>query len=279
MRNAIHRSTLVLAALTASACFQQDGMTQLEAAEAMGEALASGKGEALTNEVVEVSTDFTMGAALEAAAEELAAWWQSQAPCTIVTVDGSTVELDFGDLEDDCSYNGHTYAGITRITVESTDEQQLLVSHEWQDMTNGDVSATGEGDVTWAAGDNPSRHVEHAIDWSDAERQVSASGDRTQQLIDPDLGLTGGIVVDGTRDWSTEAGDWLLDIESVEMRGQDPVPQDGSYVLTTPEGDELVMVFERLDEDSIQVTVSGIRGGDRVWVVNSTGQIEEEPEE
>ena len=86
-------------------------------------------------------------------------------------------------------------------------------------------------------------------------------------------------MVDGTRDWSTEAGDWLLDIESVEMRGQDPVPQDGSYVLTTPEGDELVMVFERLDEDSIQVTVSGIRGGDRVWVVNSTGQIEEEPEE
>ncbi|NOY27516.1 MAG: hypothetical protein GXP62_16760, partial [Oligoflexia bacterium] len=64
--------------------------------------------------------------------------------------------------------------------------------------------------------------------------------------------------------------DWLLDIASVQMRGQDPVPQAGVYTLTTPAGKEATLSFTRLDEDTIQVVLGGGRK-DIVWHVTAAG--------
>ena len=56
--------------------------------------------------------------------------------------------------------------------------------------------------------------------------------------------------------WSSDTGDWTLGIDGVQMRWVDPVPQAGTYELTTPfEGKTATFTFDRLDEDTIQVTV------------------------
>lgn len=272
------RSALVvlsLAVLALPGCTGKGDLTGTEAKEAMTETVNSGRGEAATNEVIEVSTDFTLGEALEDAAEQLRAWWASQAPCADISRDGDTVTVDFGDLTDACTYNDHTYGGIARITVARTDTSDVEVDHAWEAFTNGDVTLDGTANVTWAGGDNPSRHVVHDLTWTRQDATIEATGDRNMTLVDPTVGLSDGIQIDGSRDWTSDAGDWALDIGGVQMRAQDPIPQSGTYTLTTSAGKTMTVVFERIDADTIQATVSGVRGGDRVYLVTSTGEVSE----
>jgi hypothetical protein len=66
-----------------------------------------------------------------------------------------------------------------------------------------------------------------------------------------------GIRVDGDRSREGQRGRWDLAAAGVELRWIDPVPQAGSYVLATPSAKVLTMAFERVDEDTIQVSVTG----------------------
>ena len=66
--------------------------------------------------------------------------------------------------------------------------------------------------------------------------------------------------VAGTRSWTGKRGTWDLDINGVEMRWIDPVPQAGSYELTTPADKTLTLSFDRVDVDTIEVTVANGRG-------------------
>ena len=70
-------------------------------------------------------------------------------------------------------------------------------------------------------------------------------------------GLAEGIQVDGARAWDGEKGHWDLAIDGVQMRWTDPVPQAGSYTLTTPFDKSVSMAFDRVDDDTIKVTVTG----------------------
>lgn len=275
MKRMLVRFTLGGAALALvlviTSCFE-DRMTYREALEAVAEAAASGKGEALTQEIIEVSTDFTLGAAVADAAAELAAWLESQIPCSTVALEGTTITVDFGDLGDACSYNGHTYAGLWAITIQRNDTDDVVVDHEWTALSNGDVTLDGTAQVTWGTGD-PWRKVVHAVSWTDVEGTVEASGNRFQQLLDESAGLEGGIEVDGDRDWSGESGDWHLDIDHVEMRGQDPVPQAGTYALLTPDDKSVTLTFERIDDDTIRCTLTATN---RSWTfdVSRSGEVD-----
>lgn len=270
-----HRPALLpllpIAAL-GSACFDQ--ITWGEAVEAIEEAALSAQAEAATFEVIEISTSFTLGEAVEQAAQELADWYRSQVPCSDITVEGNTVTTDFGTMLDNCSYNGHTYAGVARLTIERNDEDEVVVTHEWIGLTSGLVTLDGVAEVTWSA-PGGTRQVVHDVSWTSGGRDLHATGDRTQRLLDPASGILGGIRVDGVRDWASSSGDWHLDIDAVEMRGQDPVPQAGTYALTLPSGKVATLSFERIDDDTIRVTVTG---GWRDWVfdVSSDGTSVEE---
>jgi hypothetical protein len=62
------------------------------------------------------------------------------------------------------------------------------------------------------------------------------------------------------RSWTGPAGRWDLAIDGVELRWVDPVPQAGSYTLATPFEKSMTLSFDRVDEDTIRVTVeSGAR--------------------
>lgn len=272
MRVRVLKSLFVssLCVLLCSACLEKDEeLTREEAQEALESEKLASSAQALTLEVIEVSTKFTIGGAVKNAAKELRDLLISQAGCTkigvrrnVVVQEGATVTLDFGTLDDKCMFNGHTYAGIAKLTVMRTDAKELEVYHEWEGLTDGQVTVDGWARVTWNGNDR-TRHVEHDVDWTSKKRKgtMHTSGDRTQRLVDPALGLKGGIVIDGTRDWSLDDGRaWHLDIDGIEVRGQDPVPQAGTYTLTTPKDKTLTMEFERISDNKIRVTATGPKG-------------------
>lgn len=249
---------------------KEEELTYSEAQQALEETVASTKSEVVATEIITLTTSFTIGQAVEDAAEELRSFVASQVPCSTVTLENATVTIDFGTLDDACTFNGHTYAGVASVHIERNDMGDVVVSHEWADLTNGDVTLDGGATVTWSF-DDGTRHVAHDAVWSDGKRSVHATGDRTQRLIDPELGLAGGIQIDGARTWDASGKVWDLQIEGVQMRGQDPVPQAGQYTLTTPEDKEMGILFERIDEDTIRVTFTGLKK-EHVFEVNSTGK-------
>ena len=255
------RRTLTTASLllVISAC-ERDYMTHGEALEALDQTAASARGEQATNETNEISTDFTIGAALQAAAEQFAAFWDSQQDCTTTTIEGATVTVDFGDLNDDCDFQGHHYGGIAQITVDSTAPGELQVTHEWFGLDNGDVRVDGGAVVDWSGADQ-TRHVHTEHTWTDVAdgTTVEVVGDHVQGWIDENLRIWGGITMEGTRDWNTDAGDWHIDMTDLEIRLQDPVAQAGIISLTNPEGRALSLIHERIDDRTIRITLEGTR--------------------
>jgi hypothetical protein len=251
-------------------------MTYGEALEALQATVDSGKGEALVSEPIEITTQFTLGQAAADAAQELRDWVASQLPCAELSLDGATLTMDLGTLDDACTYQGKTYAGVIVLEVVSADADAVLVRHTWSSLTDGTLTADGSADVTWTQDAATERHVAHEIVWTDdTGRVIDARGDRTQRYLDEAAGIWGGFGESGTRDWNdSETGDWSLDIDGIEVRWQDPVPQAGVYTLLNPDSKTLTMAFERVDDDTIRVTMSGTRD-DLVFDVSAWGVITE----
>lgn len=263
--------SLLVIALSLAAC--EERLSRNEARMATEEAALSSQAEGLTAGSIEIGTAFTIGDAVESAAQEIRSFVAAELPCAEITVEAGRVDIEYGALPGDCSYRGHTYQGHQSIAVGRNDEDDVVVEHTWTDFTNGVVSVTGHATVTWSL-DAPSRHVVHELEWtrlSDGRTGVG-TGDRVQRPLDGDLGT--GIVVDGTRTWEGESGRWELSINSVEMRWVDPVPQSGSYSLDTPFDKVITMSFARVDEDTIEVTVSSSVGRGFQFDVTRTGTLD-----
>lgn len=236
------------------ACPRREGrLTAAEARQALEESAAASQAEGLTAASVDLATGFTFGAGVEAAVSELRAFVGAQLPCAEVSVDGATLSVEYG-VAGSCMYRGHELSGTARITV-SANAEQVLVEHEWVDVSNGVVSLDGTATVTWDLAAE-TRRVVHATEWTSLRtgRVVSGEGDRLQRLLGGEAEQ--GIQVDGWRSWEGERGSWELAIDGVEMRWADPVPQAGGYTLSTPFGKTVSMTFERADADTIAVTVA-----------------------
>jgi hypothetical protein len=218
----------------------------------------AGQAEGLTSAGVEISTNFTIGEAVKDGAAELKAFIGSQLPCADITVEDATLTVVYGAKDGACSYRGHTFSGTQSISLERNDDAQVLVHHEWTDFSNGVVSLDGTADVTWNLTDK-TRRVQHESHWTNLKsgRTGTGSGDRVQSLLAG--GIAEGIQVDGSRSWDGERGHWDLAIDGVQLRWTDPVPQAGSYTLKTPFDKSVSMAFERVDDDTIKVIVTGPR--------------------
>lgn len=249
----------LLSLLAIAAGCRVNHLTSEEARESLEESSVASQAEALTAVSVEISTDFTIGQAVEKAAQQIRSFVESQLPCAEITLEQATLTIEYGAREGSCVYRGHTFSGTHVISVESNDERDVIVHHSWDELSNGRVSVTGEATVTWSLEDR-SRHIVHELHWtrlSDGRTGVG-SGNRTQTALAG--GIAEGIEVDGSRAWETDRGRWDLTIDHVQMRWIDPVPQSGAYVLETPFDKTVTFSFERIDEDSIAVTASS---GDR----------------
>jgi hypothetical protein len=243
--------------LTACKVKQQptEALTSAEAQQALEEASVSTEASNVMSGSIDIATSFTIGQAVEAAAAEIRDFVTTQLPCAQITLSGATLSIEYGVNEGNCTYKGLTYTGTHTITVSKNDESDVLVEHTWDELSNGRVSVTGTADVTWSF-DDQTRHVVHELEWTRLKdgRTGVGSGDRTQQPLEG--GLAVGFQEDGSRTWEGQAGRWDLAIQGVQMRWIDPVPQAGKFILATPKNKSVEMAFTRVDEDTIQVTVS-----------------------
>lgn len=236
----------------------------------------SARGEALVTEPIEVSTSFTMGEAVEDAAEALREFWAAHAACATVTRDGASVTIDHGTLDDGCLYEGRPFAGTHVVTVSKNDADDVVVEHEFSGFGTDRVTLDGLATVTWG-GAGEGRRVVHDFDWTTADgASFTGTGDRTVQLLDPEAGLAGGVVVDGTRTVVADRGTWEVTIDGIEARPQDPVPQAGSWTVAAPTGRAATATFTRLDDDTIEVVMSD---GDAsyTWHVTTDGDVDADP--
>lgn len=271
MRRFALLAPIALSILVAPACKQEE-LTREEAATALSEAALESEAASIVSTPIEISTSFTIGKGVSEAAAELRGFVASQLPCATVSLEGSTVTTEWGTTKG-CAYKGVTLTGTSQVTVAKNDDGTVLVDHVWTDMSNGRVKVSGTANVTWSKAD-ASRHVKHDLTWTRVAdgRTGRGTGDRTQRLLDPAKGLAGGIGIDGDRQWTSSRGTWNLAITGVEVRLQDPVPQDGKYTLTNPDGKVLTLEFTRRDETSIVVEIGN--GSRRFsFVVRSTGAI------
>jgi hypothetical protein len=84
----------------------------------------------------------------------------------------------------------------------------------------------------------------------------------------------GSFILDGERTWTTDKGDWHLDMLDIGFRLTDPLPESGSYIVTNPAGKTVEVTFSRVDDTTIEAAVLGVPGGDLVYHVGPFGGLE-----
>lgn len=257
---------ICLVPLALSGCKKenQEPLTTAEASQALEESSVSGEASTLTSGSIEIATNFTIGQAVEAAAQEIKDFVATQMPCAKITLANATLDIEYGALPGSCTWKGLTYSGKHSVTVARNDMGDIQVDHTWTKLSNGRVEVSGTANVTWSLSAK-SRHVVHDLDWTrlSDNKTASGGGDRTQTVLEG--GLLEGIKEDGHRSWKSAAGQWDLAINGVEVRWIDPVPQAGSFVLSTPAGKSMTMTFERKSPTTITVTV---KSGDKSFTID-----------
>jgi hypothetical protein len=264
---------LPLLVLTACPREKDQPLTADEAMQALQQASDAGQAEGLTGASVHISTNFTIGQAVKESAAELGTFIGAQLPCAEVSLEDATLTVVYGAKPGNCTYHGHEFSGRHSISIQRNEDTSVQVHHEWSDFSNGTVLLDGTAHVTWNRLDE-TRRVQHESHWAHiaSGRTGTGSGDRLQSVLAG--GLAEGIQVDGSRTWDGDRGHWDLAIDGVQMRWNDPVPQSGSYTLTTPFAKSVGMSFDRIDDDTIRVTVAGPKR-DYAFTVSKLGAIAE----
>ncbi|MCA9591251.1 MAG: hypothetical protein KC657_38415 [Myxococcales bacterium] len=271
MRPIKHVATLVAlsaASLTLTACPKDkaEPLTLADARDAAEESNISSQASALTSNTVEITTNFTIGGAVQNAAAEVRTFVQSQLPCAEIALADATLTITYGAKPGNCTYRGNTYSGEHSVKVSRNEEKEVVVEHTWTDLSNGKVKVSGTATATWSLA-NKSRRVQHDMQWTRISdgRTGRGTGDRTQTALNGNIAE--GISVNGSRTWEGKSGKWELAIEGVEARWVDPIPQAGRYRLASPKNQSIELTFSRVDADTIKATV---KSGDKTFSFNVT---------
>jgi hypothetical protein len=231
-------------------------ITKTQASQALEATAESNEAGDLLNASTEISTHFTLGQAAEKAAAELRTFVESQLPCADVTVDGTTLTVEYGAKPGVCTYRGQTFSGTHSMHLVRFDATGAEVEHTWTKFSNGKVVLDGTADVTWTKADTSFRAVEQYAWTRTADgRSFTAEADQTVGGLGGDW--THGVTWEGKKSWEGDRGKLSLVIEDVEARWIDPVPQAGTMTVSgLPEG-AASLGFRRIDDDTIRVTIEG----------------------
>ena len=262
-------SSLPVLLLAVPGC-QPAPISRTEMREALVEVAALGDGLGAQDDVIELTTSFTLGQGVQAAAEEIRDLVQSQVPCSTVTVEPGQVSIDFGELGDACVYRGRTYAGVVTVAVELPGDG-ARVTHTYAGFTGGRVTLDGTAVVDW---NGAVRHVVTDLALATDDGTVELESDRTQSFSRCEDVDAVCVEVEGERHWQSDRGEWSMSIDDVRARSIDPVPEVDTYTLSDSLGRELAMSFSRVDEDTIQVDVEGGRRP-VAFRVTAAGQVQD----
>ncbi len=184
-----------------------DSLTRADAVQALDEATLESQGQVVAGDNIELATSFTIGSAVQSAAQEVQSFILSQLPCASATLTDHTVTIVYGAGAGSCTYHGHPLTGTSEITIEKTDANDIVVDHKWTALSNGLVQVDGTATVTWNSS-SPSRRVQHdiTIERLRDSKVLNTTGDRTQIPLNGDLSV--GLQVDGTRSWYSGTETW-----------------------------------------------------------------------
>jgi hypothetical protein len=255
------------------------GGASVENAElALEEAALTSQLDAMIAEVADRNSRFDIGQGFENAAEQLKLQLNQELPCASVTRQANMLTIVYdaqqvpwdAALSASCMSHGRMLAGQHTVRVMRNADNEVGVHHEFIDFRDTRLSLTGSADVTWSR-TSPSRRVLHVLSFrvlsGDSTGVTGESnGDSTQQTLDE------GVRINGLRDWRSSRGVYELDMQAIEQRFADSVPQFGAYALTLPTDDALTLAFGRIDTDTIRVTVQGAQQ-DLSFVVRPDGSI------
>lgn len=229
--------------------------------------------------------------------QNMADFFESQAPCSQMTRSGQTLAVDFGDLDDGCEYRGRTYGGMMFVTdLTETDEVLDLM---FVGLTDGAVTLDGSASLSIGedrqtltaeldtlrdadAFDRPEHGRghrggsgreggEHCVpEGEDGLIAAQVAIDYVYTPYDGSFDL--GVQVDGSQQHEDECGLHTGTAVGLRIAGTDRVPEAGTSKMTSPEGHERQMAFERIDDTTIEITMSGERGERSVLVDAATGQ-------
>ena len=278
MRTCTALAVVTVVGLSAVGCNVRQGkgetadrapITQSQATQALEATAESNEAGDLLNASTEISTHFTLGQAAEQAAAELRTFVESQLPCAEVTVEATTLTVRYGAKPGVCTYRGQTFSGTHSMHLVRFDADGAEVEHTWSKFSNGKVTLDGTADVTWT---KASTSFRAALDyrWKRTVdgRSFTAQADQTLGGLGGDW--TKGVTWEGEKTWTSDRGELSLAIDGVEARWVDPVPQAGTMTVTGLPNGAASLEFERVDGDTIRVTIEG--GGKRYAVdVNSLG--------
>jgi hypothetical protein len=278
MKRYAFASTLLLAAPVSTTACEFGNLTGVELRAALEEAVESGQVQQLENGVIEITTDFTIGDGVEQVRQHIEEVLVACGSTQVTAMDDVTVLVDFGPADDPCAHEGKLYSGTVELVI-GTDGDSIEVTHVYQDLSNGTYTLNGSQDVRWTGnvlevGAEVERHIVSDLDWHGPRGHVEHHAERTMTFMDWLEGPAQRIRIDGEHEWQREDDQWHLDVDQVELRLVDPVPQSGSYTLTLPNGKQAGLLFERIDDDTIEVTMTGARK-DHVFHVTRLGVIEE----
>jgi len=130
-------------AITLTGCPKERELTSAEAQESLQQAAASSQAESLAAASIDISTNFTIGGAVENAALELKTFVASQLPCADVTLANATLTIEYGVNPGTCLYRGHTFSGTSAVTVSKNAMNEVVVDHVWTGISNGVVELDG----------------------------------------------------------------------------------------------------------------------------------------
>ena len=140
--------------------------------------------QALTSKSVEITTNFTIGGAVEQAASELRQFYASQWACADVQLAGNTLTVEYG-AHGVCPYNSTSRFALKRSRhargrlITKNEASEVVVDHEWTNLSNGVVEVNGTAEVTWSATDK-TRHVTHDLSWTRlADQRTGAAAPAT----------------------------------------------------------------------------------------------------
>lgn len=249
----------------------QRGGASVESVElALRESALTAQLDALIADAADRSSRFDIGQGFESAAEQLKTQLHQGLPCAAVTREGSMLSIVYGALSAECSSHGRTLAGQHSVRVMRNADNEVGVHHEFIEFRDTRVSLSGSADVSWSR-TSPSRRVVHTLAFrvlsgDDMGMTGQSTGDSTQQTLDQ------AIRINGLRQWQSSRGAFALDMQAIEQRFADSVPQFGAYDITLPTADTLTLAFGRIDTDTIGVTVQGAQE-DMSFMVRPDGSI------
>ncbi len=252
-----------------------NGMTRMEMRAAVQQVVESGQVQQLENGIVEITTDFTIGDAVQQVRDRIAEVLAACGQTTVTAMDDVSIRIDFGPASDPCAFDGQKYSGVVDLVI-AREGEVLTVEHDYQDLSNGTYTLNGDKTVTWTSegGDRVVRDIVSSVGWTGPNGPVEHTSERTMTFSDFLGAPEAPITIDGGHRWTRDGDTWDLDVNAVELRLVDPVPQDGSYVLTVPSGREGTLSFERVDEDTIAVRFqTGLRS--RTFHVTRAGEVDD----